>query len=152
MVNDSYCLRCGGDLPHPIYHKEQPSRVREGYYCPDCAKKKIKAKLMKRNSRFGSFYSCQNYSKKEGSCQYKAKIGTDGKPAEEKKPEYTDKQCPKCKGRLVIRRNKRGDFLGCENYTKKKCLGIYGLDGNEIVRDNNSKKEKFNKFKKYYRF
>ena len=43
----SYCLECGGDLPDYRF-VEQPSKVRGGYICPQCArKKKIKSKLNK---------------------------------------------------------------------------------------------------------
>ncbi|MCL5409161.1 MAG: type I DNA topoisomerase [Candidatus Omnitrophica bacterium] len=35
-----------------------------------------------------------------------------------KEKEYTNKVCPKCNGRLVIRKGPHGPFLGCENFPK----------------------------------
>jgi len=35
-----------------------------------------------------------------------------------KEIEYSDKTCPKCKGRLVIKWSRRGRFLSCENFPR----------------------------------
>ncbi len=37
-----------------------------------------------------------------------------------KEIEYSDKICPKCQGRLVIKWSRRGKFLSCENFPKCK--------------------------------
>ena len=35
-----------------------------------------------------------------------------------KEIEYSDKTCPKCKGRLIIKWSRRGQFLSCENFPR----------------------------------
>ncbi len=38
-----------------------------------------------------------------------------------------DAQCPECGGKMVVRRSRRGPFLGCANYPK--CRGTLPLEG-----------------------
>ena len=40
----------------------------------------------------------------------------------------TSRRCPKCGGRLVVRRSKYGEFLGCSNYPR--CRYILGKNNN----------------------
>ncbi|MDQ3714383.1 MAG: type I DNA topoisomerase [Acidobacteriota bacterium] len=69
---------------------------------------KDKAKLVKRQGRFGEFISCSNYPK----CDYI-------------KRETIGIACPKCKdGEIAVKRSKRGKaFYGCVNYPK--CDAVY---------------------------
>jgi DNA topoisomerase-1 len=109
--------------------------------CPKCKK----AKLIKKFSSFGPFYGCANYNAKEDKCAYTAQIGEDGSPVEKvkKKVEYSDEHvCPKCKGKMAIRKGKYGDFLGCSKFPK--CKSMMTMEGEVIV----SKKSKWKKGKK----
>ncbi len=69
---------------------------------------KDKAKLVKRQGRFGEFISCSNYPK----CDYV-------------KRETIGIACPKCKdGEIAVKKSKRGKaFYGCVNYPK--CDAVY---------------------------
>lgn len=104
--------------------------------CPKCG-----GKLLSKHSKFGPFFSCQNYKApktvdgkkvlQEGSCDYTANVGDDGKPKDKEPPkpkEYADFSCNKCGGKMVKRKSKYGEFAGCQNYPK--CKSIADLDGN----------------------
>src|SRR5690606_1868248 len=109
------------------------------YDCPECKKKKLSAKLILRHSKYGAFYSCENYSNKEYKCTYKANVGEDNEPVEKVKKEVTESKidCPKCGKKLVIRQGKKGEFLGCRSFPK--CQGLYDMDGNVIEFKKKSK-------------
>lgn len=105
------------------------------YDCPNCS-----GKLALKHSRFGPFFSCQNYKKpktdkdgndiiEDGACLYTAKVGENGEPVE-KKPackEYADFECRKCKSKMVKRKSKYGEFFGCEGFPK--CKETADLEG-----------------------
>ncbi len=97
--------------------------------CPLCAKNDVKSKLVLRYSRFGPFFSCQKYPE----CDQKASLNDNKEPVFEKtvQKKYSKIKCPKCENRLVVRKGKKGTFLGCEKYSKG-CKGIYDMDGNPI--------------------
>ena len=55
-----YCIRCGGDLPHPIYHKYQSKYIKgRGMICPECDELRFRKPLV------NSFYceSCHTRHK-----------------------------------------------------------------------------------------
>lgn len=112
--------------------KEEQNKT--DFPCPDCEKKGVKSVLVKKFSKFGPFFSCGKYSKKDDGCTYTAQVGEDDKPKqkEKKEKELSGKKCPKCKANLVIRHGRFGDFLGCEKFPK--CQGIYDMDGTEKVK------------------
>ena len=110
------------------------------HICPKC-----QGILLLKYSKFGKFLSCENY-KKDGGCQYKAKIDEQGNPIEAMaKPELqeSDKACHSCGEKFVIRTSKKGNlYLSCRNWNKNKsCAGFYDMAG---------KKMTFTK-KKYYK-
>ena len=91
--------------------------------CPKC-----KAKLKLKHSKFGSFFSCSKYSKKEDGCDYKAQVGEDGKPflKEVKQKEYASFDC-KCGNKMVKRSSKYGEFYGCSKFPT--CKVTADLEG-----------------------
>ena len=99
--------------------------------CPKCD-----GFLLKKHSKFGSFYSCENWKKKkEGEeesegCDYTANVGDGGKPIEKvaKVKEYLEFKCKKCGGKMVKRKSKFGEFGGCQNFPK--CRATADLEGN----------------------
>lgn len=84
--------------------KQQPEET--GEFCPEC-----NSPLVIRKGRYGEFIACSNYPE----CKY---IKKDEETKKEIK-EICD--CPKCGGKIVERKTKRGKiFYGCNNYPKCK--------------------------------
>ena len=66
-----------------------------------------------------------------------------------KKKEYSDVPCPKCGNKMVKRKSKYGEFLGCEKYPT--CKTVLDINGNEVKKSENSsggKKKFYKKWKK----
>ena len=81
--------------------KDEPEKV--GEKCPECGKE-----LVVRKSKYGSFIACSGYP----DCKYIKK-------EEVKVVEICD--CPKCSGKIVEKKTRRGKvFYGCNNYPKCK--------------------------------
>lgn len=132
-----YWERLKEDIENAKNIKKENSKT--GFTCPQCG-----GELLKKHSKFGSFYGCENFSNKENKCDYTAKIGEDGSPIEKEKKEikYSDYDCPKCEKKMVEREGKYGTFYGCQQYPK--CQGMRDKDGNPVE----SKKKKWAKKKK----
>ncbi len=92
--------------------------------CPSC-----KGNLRHKHSRFGPFFSCENYKKDDTGCKYTAKVGEDGKPVDkvQKVKEYAAFACEHCGGKMVKRKSSYGQFFGCNSYPA--CKGIADLNG-----------------------
>jgi len=90
--------------------------------CPNCGKP-----MLHKNGRFGSFLGCSDYP----TCKTTLRLDKEGNllPPKEK-PESTGIKCHKCKeGELVIRKSKRGPFLGCNRFPRcRTIVSIKGLD------------------------
>jgi DNA topoisomerase-1 len=138
-------LKLDIDKANKIKNKTSKSN----FECPLCKAKGVIAMLMVKNSKFGSFYSCENYSSKDlkVKCIYKAKVGEKG-PEEIVKTvyEYSKNPCPKCNSKMIKRTGKFGIFYGCEQYFKTKCNGMLDKDENPVVPKDPNKKKRF--FKK----
>ncbi len=81
--------------------KKEP--VKTGEDCPNCG-----SPLVIRNGKYGQFTACSNYP----SCKYI-------KQDEKQVIEICD--CPKCGGKIIEKRSKKGKiFYGCNNYPKCK--------------------------------
>ena len=105
---------------------------------------------MKKNSKFGEFFSCEKYSKKSGEgCSYTAKVGSNGEPEEKVVKVLVESTipCPSCKTNLVLRKSAKGnDYLSCKNWNKDEgCKGIFTMTGEKM---DFSKKKNFKRFKK----
>ena len=81
--------------------------------CPVCGKK-----MMLRRSRFGEFLSCSAYPDCQGALKLD-RVGNVKPPTAP--PLAVDVPCPKCQTPLLLRRSKRGPWLGCAKYPK--CRG-----------------------------
>ncbi len=82
------------------------------------------ANMVVREGKFGKFLGCKNYPK----CQNKINIQNEnGKLVEMNKqsPQVTDQVCEKCGNKMVVRKGKFGEFLGCSNYPN--CKNIISL-------------------------
>ena len=107
--------------------------------CPSC-----KGNLRHKHSRFGPFFSCENYKKDDTGCKYTAKVGEDGKPVDKvaKVKEYAAFNCEYCDSKMVKRKSKFGQFYGCAKYPA--CKGI----ANELGEFQPLKKESKKKWGK----
>lgn len=82
-------------------HMEKKAPEETGEMCPNCSNP-----LVIRNGRYGKFVACSNYPE----CKY---IKTEEKAL----VEIMD--CPKCEGKIIERKTKRGKvFYGCSSYPK----------------------------------
>jgi len=90
--------------------------------CPNCGKP-----MVRKSGRFGAFLGCSDYP----TCKTTLRLDKEGNPLPPKeKPESTGVKCHKCKeGELVIRKSKRGPFLGCNRFPRcRTIVSIKGLD------------------------
>lgn len=125
--------------------KFKENNEKTDFKCPKC-----KGGLLHKNSKFGPFFTCENYNKKEPEkCEYKADVGEDGTPKEKvkKEIELSDYDCPKCGEKMAKRKGKYGEFFGCSQYFKTKCNGMRDANG-IIVESKKKSKKKWKKKKK----
>ena len=117
--------------------KEVEEDAKTSTICPGCKK----GTLVRRNGRFGVFYSCSEWKNKKEGCQYKAKL-EDEEFVEIEGPKKSSFKCPeaKCKGYLVERKVGDNIYLGCENFPKCKS-GLFDLDGKKIEFKKKRKKK-----------
>ncbi|OHB64033.1 MAG: DNA topoisomerase I [Planctomycetes bacterium RBG_13_60_9] len=90
--------------------------------CPKCGKQ-----MVRKSGRFGAFLGCSDYP----TCKTTLRLDKEGNPLPPKAPaEPSGIKCHKCKeGELVIRKSKRGPFLGCNRFPRcRTIVNIKGLD------------------------
>ena len=111
-----------------------------GHDCPKCG-----SPLVQKHSKFGDFISCSNYPE----CKGIYVINENNEPVEKvaKKKEYSTFPCPKCGSKMVKRKSKYGEFLGCEKYPT--CKSILDTNGNEVKKSSGDGNKPFKKYKKY---
>ena len=85
--------------------------------------------MLLRTSRFGPFLACSNFP----TCKNKKRLVVDDEDGETLKerpaPESTGEVCEKCGKPMVVRRSRRGPFLGCSGYPE--CRNIRPLERTE---------------------
>ncbi len=93
-------------------------QVETEHNCPKCGKP-----MVYRQGRFGPFLGCSDYP----SCKTTIRLDKNGEIAPAKPPaEPTGIKCYKCReGELVVRRSKRGPFLGCNRFPKCRTIVSY---------------------------
>jgi DNA topoisomerase-1 len=91
---------------------EKVQDVQTGEKCPVCG-----SPLVIKHGRYGDFVACSNYP----TCHYVKKA--------EKEVKYVEgRVCPKCGGKLVYRKSKKGEtFIGCSNFPR--CNYTEALSG-----------------------
>ncbi|MEN6426431.1 MAG: type I DNA topoisomerase [Phycisphaerales bacterium] len=94
--------------------------------CPNCGKP-----MIHKNGRFGAFLGCSDYP----TCKTTLRLDKEGNPLPPKPPaEPTGIKCHKCKsGELVIRKSKRGPFLGCNKFPR--CRTIVSAKGIDRLKE-----------------
>ncbi len=90
--------------------------------CPKCGKP-----MVEKHGRYGKFLGCSDYP----NCKSIQKIDKEGNVLPPKAPpENTGIKCYKCKkGEMVVRKSKRGEFLGCNKFPK--CRTIININKRE---------------------
>lgn len=129
------------DIENAKVKREEDSKT--DYKCPKC-----NGYLLKKYSKYGAFYSCENRTDKTIKCDYKCQIGKDGEPSEKEKKEEQESEfnCPNCGKLLVERKSKKGwEYLACRNWKDDACKGFYDKGSGEKVVF--KKKKKYKKWK-----
>jgi DNA topoisomerase-1 len=92
--------------------------------CPECA-----STVELKRGRFGPFFSCTNFPRCRFNCNLRGEAKKQAEldmPAPERpKPVVTEIPCEDCGQPMVIRKGRRGRFLGCSGYPK--CKGTKEL-------------------------
>ncbi len=111
------------------FHKmEKKEAEKTGEVCPECG-----SDLVIRNGKYGKFTACSNYP----TCKYIKK-------EERVVTELCD--CPKCDGKIVEKRTRKGKFFyGCSNYPKCDFASWYKPTGEMCPKCNWPLVEKKNK-------
>ncbi len=96
---------------------EKKEAEKTGETCPECG-----SDLVIRNGRYGKFVACSNYP----TCKYIKK-------EEKTKEELAD--CPKCDGKIIEKRTRKGKFFyGCSNYPKCDYASWYKPTGEKCPK------------------
>lgn len=96
---------------------EKKEAEKTGETCPECG-----SDLVIRNGRYGKFTACSNYP----TCKYIKK--------EERVVEFLA-DCPKCDGKIVAKRTRKGKFFyGCTNYPKCDFASWYKPTGEKCPK------------------
>lgn len=107
---------------------EKKEAEKTGETCPECG-----SDLVIRNGRFGAFTACSNYP----TCKYIKK---------EEKETIELADCPKCEGKIVEKRTRKGkNFYGCSNYPKCDFASWYKPTGEKCPQCENLLVEKKDK-------
>jgi len=113
---------CGYTVMFDANGDAKETKVETGLACPTCGNR-----VNKKKGKFGEFYGCSGYP----TCEWTAQIGPNGEILTKKKSTAvtTNITCKKCKqGKMVKRKGKFGEFLGCNRYPS--CKNIVNLDEN----------------------
>jgi DNA topoisomerase-1 len=112
---------CKGTKPMPGQEGEPEETVEAS--CLKC-----RSPMVLRRGRWGRFVACSAYP----GCRNSLSIRDDGQAMAARMPPVpTDEKCEKCGKPMVIRRGRRGPFLGCTGYPR--CRGTKPLP--DALRD-----------------
>ena len=116
--------KCRNAMPVDEQGKPVPP-VKVDVPCPKCG-----GTMAVRSGRRGSFLGCTNYPRCRGTAQVpddlKERLGEQAPPAaaESAAPDLKtipiEQTCEQCGGPMIVRRSRRGYFLGCAKYPKCK--------------------------------
>ncbi len=113
--------KCRNAMPVDENGKPVPP-VKVEVPCPKCG-----GTMAVRKGRRGSFLGCTNYPKCRGTAEVpeelKEQLGDQSPPAEagpDLKAIPIEETCEQCGGPMIVRRSRRGFFLGCAKYPKCK--------------------------------
>jgi DNA topoisomerase-1 len=94
--------------------------------CPNCGKA-----MVEKRGRYGPFLGCSDYP----NCKTILNLDKEGNVKPPKPPaEPTGISCHKCKkGEFVIRKGRKGEFLGCNRFPK--CRTIVSMEKKEKLQE-----------------
>ncbi len=101
--------------------------------CDDIECDKCGAPMVIKEGRYGQFLSCSRYPDCKNPKEFKRENGRIVIKQKEPPEIREDIKCEKCGKPMVVRRSRRGQFLGCSGYPKCKSTLNLDKDGN-IVR------------------
>ena len=101
--------------------------------CDDIECDKCGAPMVIKEGRYGQFLSCSRYPDCKNPKEFKRENGRIVIKQKEAPEIREDIKCEKCGKPMVVRRSRRGQFLGCSGYPKCKSTLNLDKDGN-IVR------------------
>lgn len=101
--------------------------------CDDIECDKCGAPMVIKEGRYGQFLSCSRYPDCKNPKEFKREDGRIIIKQKEAPRIREDVKCEKCGKPMVVRRSRRGQFLGCSGYPKCKSTLNLDKDGN-IVR------------------
>jgi len=91
--------------------KEDVINEKTDEICDKCG-----APMVVKFGRNGKFLSCSKYPE----CKNAKPMKEDQEKEEELQKEYADEKCEKCKGQMIVKKGRFGEFLACANYPKCK--------------------------------
>jgi len=101
--------------------------------CDDIECDKCGAPMVIKEGRYGQFLSCSRYPDCKNPKEFKREDGRIVIKQKEAPEIREDIKCEKCGKPMVVRRSRRGQFLGCSGYPKCRSTLNLDKDGN-IVR------------------
>lgn len=118
--------KCGHVIKFSEKGEEMVEQEQTSTPCPDCG-----SKISLRKGKFGDFYGCSGYP----DCKWTGQLDAEGNVVQKKKSEAeeTDITCSVCNnGKMIKRKGKFGDFLGCNQYPTCKNILNIDKDGNPV--------------------
>lgn len=108
-------LACTGypDCSHTAVFVEESQKT--GIDCDQCGKPMIMREI-KKGKKKEKFLACSGYP----TCKNTKAVDKKGKVIEKPKAEETDRSCPECSSKLVLREGKNGKFYACTGYPNCK--------------------------------
>ena len=100
--------------------------------CDDIECDKCGAPMVIKEGRYGQFLSCSRYPDCKNPKEFKRENGRIIIKQKETPEIREDIKCEKCGKPMVVRRSRRGQFLGCSGYPKCKSTLNLDKDGNII--------------------
>ncbi len=100
--------------------------------CDDIECDKCGASMVIREGRYGQFLSCSKYPDCKNPKEFTRQDGKIVIKQKEAPEVREDIKCEKCGKPMVVRRSRRGRFLGCSGYPKCKSTLNLDKDGNVV--------------------
>ena len=102
--------------------------------CDDIECDKCGAPMVIKEGRYGQFLSCSKYPDCKNPKEFTRQDGKIVIKQKETPEVREDIKCEKCGKPMVVRRSRRGRFLGCSGYPKCKSTLNLDKDGNVVIK------------------
>lgn len=108
--------------------------------CDDIECDKCGAPMVIKEGRYGQFLSCSKYPDCKNPKEFTRQDGRIVIKQKEAPEVREDVKCEKCGKPMVVRRSRRGQFLGCSGYPKCKSTLNLDKDGNIVKKATKAEK------------